>query len=127
LRWRNTTYASLVEQKASDERGGRVVRFARQWFSAEELTDVEFAVGEALANSVEHGANDAEVIDVRDRGRGFSRWKTSKLPPPPVAMRGYGIYIMCALMDELEYSERGRHLHLAKKSRTRSYSSELLA
>lgn len=106
-----------------------VVDFARQWFSGEELGDIEYAVGEALSNSAEHGHKTGTsidvlcrcdgrtfVIEVKDSGAGFARWNASDyVRPMSHAARGYGTYIMRELMDEMEYSEHGTRLRLSKR------------
>lgn len=106
-----------------------VVDFARRWFSGEALADIECAVGEALANSAEHGSKTGTLIEVhcrcidgkltievKDTGEGFHQWNaTDYLRPLSNASRGYGIFIMRELMDELEYSDRGTHLRLVKR------------
>jgi len=106
-----------------------VVDFARQWFSGEELGDIEYAVGEALSNSAEHGHTNGTSIDiicrcdgaeliveVKDSGAGFARWNASDyVRPMSNSARGYGTFIMRELMDEMEYSERGTRLRLSKR------------
>ena len=106
-----------------------VVDYARHWFSGQDLSDIESAVGEALANSAEHGSKSGTAVDVRarcdgdkfvvevtDAGPGFQRWDAvDYVRPMHNASRGYGIYIMRELMDEIEYSERGTRLRLAKR------------
>lgn len=106
-----------------------VTAFARQWFSGEDLSDVESAVGEALANCAEHGhrnGTDIEVgcrfdneslfIEIKDAGRGFDCWNaTDSVQPLSNSPRGYGTYIMRRLMDEMEYSEHGTRLRLVKR------------
>lgn len=103
--------------------------FARQWFSGEELDDIEYAVGEALSNSAEHGHKSGTsidilcrcdgrelIIEVKDSGAGFARWNASDyVQPMSNAARGYGTFIMRELMDEMEYSEHGTRLRLAKR------------
>lgn len=105
-----------------------VVEFAAHWFGDEDLGDIESAVGEALANSAEHGGKsggdvavhchfegDRFLIDVKDTGDGFDRWNAADyMKPLDNAARGYGIYIMRELMDEIEYSEHGTRLRLVK-------------
>lgn len=109
-----------------------MVAFARKWFRGAELCDIESAVGEALANCAEHGHVNGTLIDVRcrfaggaltieisDAGKGFDRWNaTDFLKPLATASRGYGTYIMRRLMDEIEYSDRGRRVRLVKRRRT---------
>lgn len=106
-----------------------VIVFAREWFSGDELSDIESAVGEALANCAEHGHVNGTHIDVRcrcdgreltieiaDAGKGFERWNACEfLKPLSSAPRGYGTFIMRRLMDEIEYTERGRRVRLLKR------------
>ncbi len=107
-----------------------VLAFAREWFVGDDLTDIESAVGEALANCAEHGSGNGTTIDVRcrygdgtlsieiqDGGNGFEHWTARDCPRPHSdAPRGYGTYIMRRLMDEIEYSERGTRIRLVKRA-----------
>ena len=106
-----------------------VVAFARQWFSGDDLSDIESAVGEALANCAEHGYVNGTQIDVRcrfdgrelsveikDAGQGFDRWNASDFVKPlSAAPRGYGTFIMRRLMDEMEYTDHGSRIRLVKR------------
>lgn len=107
-----------------------IVDFARACgLAGQELTDVESAVGEALANTAEHAGGsesefevsawcdrDALTVEVADKGPGFARWNaTDDAPPGDSAPRGFGIFIMRAVMDRVEYSEGGRRLLLVKR------------
>lgn len=106
-----------------------LTRFAGQWFSGEDLTDIESAVGEALANCAEHGHRNGTAIaveanyrdtvlsiEIKDAGHGFDLWNaTDAVKPLSDAPRGYGTYIMRRLMDEIEYSEHGTRLRLVKR------------
>jgi anti-sigma regulatory factor (Ser/Thr protein kinase) len=96
----------------------------------DDLTDIESAVGEALANCAEHGSVNGSTIDVRcrysdgmlsieiqDGGGGFEHWTARDCPRPQSdAPRGYGTYIMRRLMDEIEYSERGTRVRMVKRA-----------
>jgi anti-sigma regulatory factor (Ser/Thr protein kinase) len=106
-----------------------VIAFAREWFSGDDLGDIESAVGEALANCAEHGHVSGTHIDVRcscdgreltveiaDAGKGFERWNACEfMKPRSSAPRGYGTFIMRRLMDEIEYTERGTRVRLLKR------------
>jgi serine/threonine-protein kinase RsbW len=107
-----------------------VVDFARAaGFSGEELWDIESAVGEALANAVEHGHSvgatvevrcamrgNALVIEVKDEGTGFARRRNHGLLKASGSYeRGYGIYIIKSLMDDVSYSEQGTRVKLVKR------------
>ncbi len=106
-----------------------LVDFARMaGFGGAELQDIESAIGEALANAAEHGHRDssyfcvrAEVkdgkftVDVKDNGSGFEAWNASDYVKPLTnAPRGFGIFIMRALMDRVEYSDRGSRVRMIK-------------
>lgn len=106
-----------------------VVAFARSWYSGQDLADIEHAVGEALSNAAEHGhkpgasidvrcrcEGDRFTIEVRDEGEGFPRWNAREpTPPNSDSPRGYGIFIMRSLMDDVKYSEGGKNIWLMKR------------
>jgi serine/threonine-protein kinase RsbW len=92
-----------------------------------DLADIETAVGEALANAAEHGhradsgfevlvyvERDRIVIEVQDEGAGF-RSAPSAPQPAHDAPRGFGIYLMRHLMDEVNFDERGSRVRLTKR------------
>ncbi len=94
-------------------------------FSSAELHDIESAVGEALANAVEHGTRDLGTItitcayqgtgltiEIVDEGRGFDH--TSSRRRDPRSVRGFGIGIMRSLMDDVRYKARGNVVVLFK-------------
>ena len=101
---------------------------ARCGFDANELIDIESAAGEALANAAEHGDRvaaagftigatfDGEelVIELKDFGAGFDADAALGRCPDPSAGRGYGIYLMKTLMDDVAYSERGTRIRMSK-------------
>jgi serine/threonine-protein kinase RsbW len=125
--------------RASHARGYGAVRGARRalvefvascGFRGELLSDVESAVGEALANAAEHGDGDALTyvdvyatfdgsrlaIDVDDHGIGFDCMAALQRSAPDCAgERGYGIYLMRTLMDEVAFSARGTRIRLVKR------------
>jgi anti-sigma regulatory factor (Ser/Thr protein kinase) len=93
----------------------------------EKLEDLGYAVGEALANAVEHGFRertyfqvrvwrsdheDAIVIEVQDDGEGFDPAQLSD--PDENAARGYGITIMRAMADRVSFERNGRLVRLWK-------------
>jgi anti-sigma regulatory factor (Ser/Thr protein kinase) len=107
-----------------------VVDFARNCgFRGQTLDDIEVAVGEGLANAVEHGhrdegmfqvsvyrSTDSLVVEIKDNGRGFDHGTVcSHAGPPAEALRGFGTFIMREVMDDVHYSELGTRLRLVKR------------
>jgi len=97
--------------------------------------DTEMALVEAIANGVIHGnlrnaqkrvyvtcrySIDGEImLTIRDEGQGFD---THALPDPTtqdnlLLTHGRGIRLMQALMDEVEFEERGTVVRLRKRLR----------
>lgn len=102
-----------------------VVDFMRRWLSGEALVDLEIAVGEALANVVEHGGgltftvtcdrhSDRVTVEITDRGIGFQPSPEHEERPDVGAPRGYGIFLMRHLLDGVEYLDDGARLRLTK-------------
>ena len=127
-----TSYRRTYPQssKAVGRARREVVAFAKQCgFSGQQLADIEVAVGEGLANAVEHGhrdegllevsvrcVGDTVIVEIKDDGRGFDHGTVCAHAGPPVeALRGFGTFIMRELMDEVRYSEFGTRLHLRKR------------
>lgn len=86
-----------------------------------------FAIGEALANAVEHGFRDqgyvtvrihrvsdpqAIVVDVEDDGPGFDVELYSE--GDMSSTRGFGMRIMKAMADRVEFGLEGRRVRLWK-------------
>jgi serine/threonine-protein kinase RsbW len=106
-------------------------RFAQTvGFSGEALDDIECAVGEALANAVEHGSRrsgsavrvvasmdgTALSIEVIDQGEGFLGWNNVEVAQPVFSSpRGYGIFMMREFMDHVSYTRNGSTLRLVKR------------
>jgi anti-sigma regulatory factor (Ser/Thr protein kinase) len=106
-----------------------VVEFAKiAGLTGSILGDIEYAVGEALANAAEHGHDEGSlisvraicedssfVIEIKDNGRGFHSWENCERScPPEDSLRGFGIFLMSTLMDEVEYSHGGSRIRLVK-------------
>jgi len=95
-------------------------------FDGEALMDIELAVGEALANAVEHGHRDGSYVSLRcesrddafqvtvsDGGTGFD--PCACLAAEPYADRGYGIGIMRRAMDRVEFLGGGTTVKMLKR------------
>jgi len=94
------------------------------------MEDIVSATHEAAKNAVVHNpdsngpvevrcevSDDAVVIEICDRGRGF---KPSNKPPPapdPEALAGRGMFLMYSLMDKVETESglRGTRVRLIKR------------
>lgn len=96
-------------------------------FDAPAMIDIESAVGEALANAAEHGVaagfdvtasfdGSRIAIEIKDYGAGFDTDAALAASPNTSAGRGYGLFLMRALMDELVFSESGTRVRLVKIS-----------
>ena len=105
----------------------------RPGFADDDMTNVEIALREALANAIIHGnENDPNkqvvvscycekgrgvLIAVLDEGKGFD---PDAVPDPRGAKRihlhhGRGIFLMRALMDRVEHRNGGREVLLYKR------------
>jgi anti-sigma regulatory factor (Ser/Thr protein kinase) len=98
-------------------------------FAGRDLDDIESALGEGLANAVEHGAlpssgltvratfeHDGLVVEIHDGGTGFDREKGSRGAADEArAPRGYGILVMRRLMDRVTFGQNGSLVQLFKR------------
>ncbi|GEM_PF-743040 len=86
--------------------------------------ELESAVGEAIANAIEHGypkarwfqircqiRPDAVVVEVEDDGVGF---QADRARPAAGHARGFGFGIMRSLVDELHILKNGRLIRFTK-------------
>lgn len=116
-----------TRRAAASARRSLIAHLAGLGFPPAELADIETAVGEALANAAEHGHraesgfevrfsidNDRVVIEVQDEGGGFAAAPPSQSPPHD-APRGFGIFLMRNLMDEVQFDARGTCVRLTKR------------
>ena len=100
----------------------------RQWAAAHATeaaaADCELALVEACNNLINHNANIRDAISVhaqatpfdltitiRDTTPGFE-WPAEPTLPDPSAERGRGIYLMHALMTQVEYTRHGSNNEL---------------
>ena len=85
-------------------------------FSVEEIEDLKLAIAEACTICIQHGAG-GEMIDItceastsylrvelRDHRYRLRASDVRSERPSPMAVEGLGIFLIQALMDELEYS-----------------------
>ncbi len=103
------------------------------YFSQKDIFNIKLAIEEAMNNAVEHGSRKdsqkqitvdyiitTEIfeISVTDDGEGF---QPDMVPDPREGenirrVTGRGIVLMKALMDSVEYNERGNSVHTFKRS-----------
>ena len=112
----------------------KLMRLMRKCGHAHEgESDVEIALREALANAIIHGNHEnpgkhvhvrcrcepTEIsIAVKDEGRGFDieRIADPTAPENRGSIHGRGIYLMKALMDEVQFEEDGVVVHMRKRT-----------
>lgn len=103
-----------------------VAEFADAWLRGTDSSDFETAVGEALANAVEHGkcsyltvdcsyAQEKLVAEIAQNGLGFQPPRAHRAPAHG-ADRGYGLFIMHSMLDRLEFYENGTRVRLVKRA-----------
>ncbi|MBN1288613.1 MAG: ATP-binding protein [Actinobacteria bacterium] len=79
------------------------------------IEDIISATHEACINSIVHNpdcgelikvtcriSDDSVIIEVADKGRGLKNVELPPEPPSPDSLAGRGLFIMCALMDNVE-------------------------
>jgi anti-sigma regulatory factor (Ser/Thr protein kinase) len=112
--------------------GVALVLHGKHW-AAEDITAVELALQEAVANAIRHGCRGDSskqlecsvsldksgdiVIVVRDPGTGFDPTTVAN-PLDPANMlkpNGRGIFLINGLMDEVHFADGGRELRMRKK------------
>lgn len=120
-------YASEPENVALARRG--IAGFAADCgFSQEDISDIRLAVGEALSNAVEHGCavaareivvkctcdDDELAIEIEDRGSAFRAPSDQSRVAPDDRGRGFGIFLMRRLMDEVSFEPDGTVIRLVR-------------
>jgi anti-sigma regulatory factor (Ser/Thr protein kinase) len=98
-------------------------------FTAQVQADVILALGEAMANAVEHGFQHGGKISIRaearadgleivmsEDGAGFAPGPRPVRPPEAGAPRGFGIFLMYRLMDDVQFEANGTTVRLFKKA-----------
>ncbi|MBV8067778.1 MAG: ATP-binding protein [Candidatus Eremiobacteraeota bacterium] len=97
-------------------------------FSPEGVSDIRLAAGEALSNAVEHGRDtprrrivvvcsfegDVLSVEIRDSGSGFSEPSDRESVQPDDRGRGFGIFLMRRLMDEVTFARNGKVVRLVR-------------
>ncbi len=100
-------------------------------FSESEVADIRLAAGEALSNAVEHGGKAAAAsvsvtctfngrelaIEIRDAGVGFPAPRELPSVEPDHRGRGFGIFLMRRLMDDVSFSSNGTVVRLIRVRR----------
>lgn len=98
-------------------------------FTEAEVADIRLAAGEALSNAVEHGrrgrssgfsvhctfADEALTIEVRDSGAGFPEPADRTPIEPDERGRGFGIFLMRRLMDDVTFVRNGTIVRLTRR------------
>jgi serine/threonine-protein kinase RsbW len=98
-------------------------------FSDEDVCDIRLAAGEALSNAVEHGnettarnivvectfSDDELSIVIEDSGSRFEEPLFRVSVEPDDRGRGFGIFLMRRLMDEVEFARSGAVVRLVRR------------
>jgi anti-sigma regulatory factor (Ser/Thr protein kinase) len=98
-------------------------------FTETEVADIRLAAGEALSNAVEHGRgarssgfsvacsydSEALVVEVRDSGAGFPQPGEAASVEPDERGRGFGIFLMRRLMDDVIFARNGTAVRLVRR------------
>jgi serine/threonine-protein kinase RsbW len=106
----------------------RMIRILVQEFVTEmgcdprERHDIALAVGEAVSNVIKHSykgdpdnklsltcrdRDDSFEVEIRDRGEAYDPAAKPTRPPEEIRVGGRGVYLMRALMDQVEYHREG--------------------
>lgn len=124
----HAVYASDIHNVALARRA--IAGFAAECgFSDEEVSDIRLAAGEALSNAVEHGsetrarrvvvactfADDELSIEIQDSGNGFTEPSDRSNVEPDDRGRGFGIFLMRRLMDEVSFARNGAVVRLVRR------------
>jgi serine/threonine-protein kinase RsbW len=107
------------------------------------IHDVVLATHEATVNAMVHGNGlDAArrvrlevrmsqmrvVVRVQDEGHGFDwrEWlqRRREQPPPPDALRGRGLVVMTALMDDVAFNDAGNVVRMARALGDRTWDNQ---
>ncbi|MES2458943.1 MAG: ATP-binding protein [Armatimonadota bacterium] len=111
---------------------------AKTRLNKEEIEDFLTAVDEAAANAIRHGSPNGDrslvkvvchslptalIVEVRDRGEGFSVPGTSEMPGPE-APGGRGLPLMIALADAVEIASSAKGTTITLKKLARSSGGE---
>ena len=125
-------YTSDIRNVALARRG--VAGFAGACgFSESDIADIRLAAGEALSNAVEHGSGtpsagftvdcsfdgDELRIEIHDSGTGFSAPAIRGNVEPDQRGRGFGIFLMRRLMDDVAFGRNGTIVRLTRRQRNR--------
>jgi anti-sigma regulatory factor (Ser/Thr protein kinase) len=106
-----------------------IVDYARACgFTADESFEIALGAGEALANAIEHGCQNAGsmsvactfeadllTIEITDSGTGFDHRSLAQKERDPNGLRGFGLHIMRAVMDDITYMANGQSIRLTKR------------
>ena len=98
-------------------------------FSEQDVSDIRLAAGEALSNAVEYGSErdgrkiavdcnfDGSMlaIEIRDSGQGFTAPTDRATVTPDDRGRGFGIFLMRRLMDEVTFTRNGTVVRLMRR------------
>jgi len=121
-------YSSDIKNVALARQG--IAGFAAKCgFSDADVSDIRLAAGEALSNAVEHGRGTAArniivectfeydmlVVVIEDSGSSFAEPSVRASVEPDDRGRGFGIFLMRRLMDEVTFARNGTIVRLVRR------------
>lgn len=124
----HAAYAGDANNIAAARRG--IADFARDCgLSEQAISDIRLAAGEALNNAVEHGGGTPDpaievdctfdgaqlTIVIEDSGGGFAEPSDRPSTAPNDRGRGFGIFLMRRLMDEVSFARNGSIVRLIRR------------
>ncbi|MGC1381044.1 MAG: ATP-binding protein [Candidatus Baltobacteraceae bacterium] len=127
-RYYRAAYTSEIRNVALARKG--IAAFAVDCgFDEAEVADIRLAAGEALSNAVEHGRTVHSpgfnvackydrgelTIEIRDRGHGFPTPCERAYVEPDHRGRGFGIFLMRRLMDDVTFDRNGTVVRLVRR------------
>jgi anti-sigma regulatory factor (Ser/Thr protein kinase) len=98
-------------------------------FSDDDVSDIRLAAGEALSNAVEHGSETPArriivkcdfrrnelSIEIQDSGSAFVEPSERSSVEPDDRGRGFGIFLMRRLMDDVSFARNGTLVRLIRR------------
>ena len=119
-------FTSDIRNVAAARQG--IAAFAAQCgFAEHDVSDIRLAAGEALSNAVEYGSEGRKItvycsfdgdtlsIEIEDGGEAFAEPAAGESVGPDDRGRGFGIFLMRRLMDDVTFAANGGAVRLTRR------------